>query len=77
MDDVQNKPLEAAVQSVVPQAQVSELTELPSTTEHGALRQVFVDDVQYKPFEAAVQSLVPQAQLPELTELPSTTEHGA
>ena len=36
VDDVQNKPLEAAVQTLVPQAQLSELTELPSTTEHDA-----------------------------------------
>ena len=49
MDDVQNKPLEAAVQSLVPQAQLSELTELPSATEHAACLQVFVDDVQNKP----------------------------
>ena len=33
--DTQNNPLEAAVQSLVPQTQLSELTELPSTTEHG------------------------------------------
>jgi len=35
VDDVQNKPVEA-VQSFVPQAQLSELTEVPSSTEHGA-----------------------------------------
>ena len=34
--DKQNKRLEPAVQSLVPQAQLSELAELPSVIEHGA-----------------------------------------
>jgi hypothetical protein len=65
------------VQSLVPQAQLSELTELPSSTEHDAYGlQVFVEAVQYKPLDD-VQSLVPQAQLSELTAVPSSTEHDA
>ena len=77
IEDVQNRLLED-VQSLVPQAQLSELAAVPSLTEHVAYwLQVLIKDVQNKPLEAAVQSLVPQAQLSELAELPSTTEHGA
>jgi hypothetical protein len=65
------------VQSLVPQAQLPELTEEPSVTEHMILvLQVLSEAKQNKPVED-VQSLVPQAQLSELTAVPSSTEHGA
>ena len=71
----QNNPIDES-QSLIPHAQFSELTEVPSTSEHDAYgRQVFVEDVHTKPVDT-VQSLVPHAQFPELTEVPSTTEHG-
>ena len=51
VEEVQNKPLEE-VQSLVPQAQFSELTAVPSSMEHGAYwLQVFVEEAQNKPLE--------------------------
>jgi phospholipase C len=76
IEDVQNKPLDD-VQSLVPHAQLSELTAVPSSTEQDAYwLQVFIEDVQNKPLDD-VQSLVPHAQLSELTAVPSSTEHDA
>jgi hypothetical protein len=70
----QNNPVIAS-QSLVPHAQLPELTEEPSETEHMVLvLQVLSEAKQNKPLEE-VQLLVPHAQLPELTEEPSETEH--
>jgi len=64
-------------QSLVPHAQLPELTEVPSATEHMIFElQVLSEAKQNKPLED-VQSLVPHAQLSELIEVPSLTEHGA
>ena len=77
VEAVHAKPFEEVVQSFVPQAQLLEFNEEPSTTEHVAGRaQVFVEAVHTKPVDE-VQSLVPQAQFSELTDEPLTTEHVA
>ena len=70
MDDVQNKPLESAVQSLVPQAQLSELTEVPSIMEHDVYRlQAFVEEVQKKPESG--QILVPHMHVDGFTKAPA------
>jgi hypothetical protein len=71
----QNNPVDES-QSLVPHAQLPELTEEPSVIEHMILvLQVLSEAKQNKPLEAAVQSLVPHAQLSELTALPSVMLH--
>jgi hypothetical protein len=73
---LQNSPLDES-QSLVPHAQLPELTEEPSATEHMILvLQVLSEAKQNKPVDD-VQSLVPQAQLSELTAVPFSTEHVA
>ena len=74
VDDVQNKPLED-VQSLLPQAQLSELRALPSVTEHGACRQVFIDDVQNFPLKLLQAVLsIPHAQSTEFVNNPPMLE---
>jgi hypothetical protein len=71
---VQYKPLEV-VQSLVPQAQLSELTAVPSSTEHDACRQVLVDDVQNLPLKLLQAALfIPHAQYTEFDNVPSMLE---
>ena len=73
---LQNSPVDES-QSLVPHAQLPELTEEPSATEHMILvLQVLSEAKQNKPVED-VQSLVPHAQLSELAAVPSLLEHDA
>jgi len=71
----QNKPLED-VQTLVPHAQLSELTAVPSSTEHSAYGlQVCIEDVQNKPVESE-QILVPHIHVDGFVEAPTSFAHA-
>jgi hypothetical protein len=70
----QNKPVDES-QSLMPQAQLPEFTEVPLVTEHMILElQVLVEAKQNNVDKS--QSMVPHVQLSELPAEPSSMEHG-